>query len=1256
MASSDNFKDQARINKVREVLWGRSTNGASVMVGSGFSKNAQARLRSAFQMPNWMELAAEMRLELHTTQAEEGESGSHRAIDPLKIAQDYCNEFGRAELHRFLRQRIRDEEVEPSRFHVRLLELPWSDVFTTNWDTLLERTARHVVTPNYGVVKVPDEIPLVARPRIVKLHGSLPANFPLVATASDYEKYPDESAAFVNTVQQAMMESVLLLIGFSGTDPNFIRWTDWVRERLGESAPKIYIAGWLDLDETKRRKFEDRQIMPIDLAQHPSGEEWRTKRRKHEFASDWILSSLLAGQPYPNEEWPKVLTPHSEFQEYLEPIDRSAWNAPKESIEIVVNAWDEQISEADVLEVVANWKHNRELYPGWLTLPERTRQDLLSTASLEYRSDLLRTDLENDILDSTKGYSLRTRLDVLHEIVWRREVRLEPLGDSLTIAIEDILRRFTSLSEEEQKDETLGSLTIPVALALVTQKRLNFDMEGFHKSVEWTESMTSIDIESSHRIRYENCLMALYMLDREELPKLLDEWDVRSGDPIWKVRKAGLLFESSHRREEAQPLIREAIADFRDAKRDDSEISILSREAWAIYIANAMDSSILGGRNNPLSSSSRSRDLARVNCDPESDIRILTNNIQESKFIETESKPEFDLGRGAATTLPFQSSDIESPARTRARIAFRVIRMTELVGLPSLVGARGRLANYMLGKASEAFSNVGETELGLRLMLRVASSSLDDILKNLMSRQKIAVLSDDIVKSLVDSCERLIRNHQAGRIERPKNDHIFSESERIDVAIECLSRLVLRLDVESVGRTLRLALDCYREGSRYADMPIRIALRNLFLRSWEALPNDACTNYIFDLLNAPVVGLDGFALDSNFIIEPIELIEKRDVNLPPRDTDNEMSWLRTVEYLIRGLAGGKETQWRTVLRLIHVAEAGCLLEAEKDRIASTIWPLTDGQRKSPIGEENFRPWVYFRLPEPTSGVASRWFREKWLLRDNDEKDPQWLNKALYALGDTMERSEFMDLGLEFSDDDRAVITDLMVRWSRQRVPKSVMDFDLSGSWHETTYNAIRGVSFLLMYVRISEDLVHELQSKCEWLQECRFSPLNLIVGLSKCQSNLRESAVAAVREALFADDPETVKGATSSLLFWLHFANLNRLQEPPDGLIREIGAIVEMRRTVELQSILLIVEWILDSDWKRQQDLLNGPVIQGLERLLPMLRYEELEQSDSTLDVPLLRARCVEVARALKRSGQEHECITAWIEEGLSDKLPETRQ
>ena len=216
--------DQSHIDRIAEALWRPEDGRASVMVGAGFSRNALPKLDGAVAVPNWSEIAWAMQEKLYgrvddDCSQQRPEISADRS---LALAQEYEVAFGRAELHRFLKEQIRNEEIRPGTTHKRLLELPWRDVFTTNWDTLLERAAKGVTSQSYDVLRNSDEMAIAGNQRIIKLHGSLPAQFPLIVTEEDYRTYPVRFAPFVNTVQQAMMETTFLLLGFSGRDPNFL--------------------------------------------------------------------------------------------------------------------------------------------------------------------------------------------------------------------------------------------------------------------------------------------------------------------------------------------------------------------------------------------------------------------------------------------------------------------------------------------------------------------------------------------------------------------------------------------------------------------------------------------------------------------------------------------------------------------------------------------------------------------------------------------------------------------------------------------------------------------------------------------------------------------------------------------------------------------------------------------------------------------------------------------------------------------------
>ena len=300
------FPDQTHINQVREALHRRTGNGASVMVGSGFSRNAERISITAKEMPTWQDLVDHFYNSLYPQdKASCNQENPRPATDNTRIAQEYDAAFGRSALHDTLRRLIPNEGYKPGKYHERLLKLPWRDVFTTNWDTLLERGRAQVPEQDYRVVRNMGEIPMSRQPRIVKLHGSFPSDFPLIVTEEDYRTYPKKFASFVNTVQQAMMETVFLLIGFSGDDPNFLKWSGWIRDNLGPSAPKIYLAGWLKLSTHRRHMLQMYNVVPIDLAQHPKADipngqkPYATNTRPSGCCTpwSWVSHTTSLGQP-----------------------------------------------------------------------------------------------------------------------------------------------------------------------------------------------------------------------------------------------------------------------------------------------------------------------------------------------------------------------------------------------------------------------------------------------------------------------------------------------------------------------------------------------------------------------------------------------------------------------------------------------------------------------------------------------------------------------------------------------------------------------------------------------------------------------------------------------------------------------------------------------------------------------------------------------------------------------------------------------
>lgn len=267
------------IKEIADRLKDKKKNGAaSVMVGAGFSKNAENIHHSNLRPPNWTELAEKMYCELYPktedmSEEDENKWNQEKIIktsgkNVTKLAEEYIVTFDRNRMNRLIEKNISDESYKPGKLHNELLKLDWEDVFTTNYDTLLERATKLTGKPlNYKLITSQYDLPGSTSHRIIKLHGSIPHIKPYIISEEDYRTYPCKYSAFVNTVQQSMIETRLCLIGFSGDDPNFQSWLGWLRDNMGENCPKIYLFGvYNNIKEPERRLLEKKEIIVIDLS------------------------------------------------------------------------------------------------------------------------------------------------------------------------------------------------------------------------------------------------------------------------------------------------------------------------------------------------------------------------------------------------------------------------------------------------------------------------------------------------------------------------------------------------------------------------------------------------------------------------------------------------------------------------------------------------------------------------------------------------------------------------------------------------------------------------------------------------------------------------------------------------------------------------------------------------------------------------------------------------------------------------------
>ncbi|MEP3351644.1 MAG: SIR2 family protein [Marinomonas sp.] len=501
--------DYPTLERFASVLWQKDNayHGAAVMVGAGFSRCAGVAGDKSKKLPLWFDLSKVLKKELNSSDS-----------DPLRIAEEYSAYFGRQALDDLLKKEVNDAAWEPSDLHNQLLELPWSEVLTTNWDTLLEKASEKAHGRFYGVVNRQEQLSSEYSPRIVKLHGTLNVTNELIFTQEDYRTYPQKHAAFVNFARQVFIENELCLVGFSGDDPNFLQWTGWVRDHLASNARRIYLVGALDLTVAKRKYLESINISPIDLEPLVSDYDHDLKHKK---ATEYFLAALKELEPKKPWEWR-----HSN-------LDR------KLSLE----------------ESLPTLKKNRETYPGWLILPSHLQW------ILQFSVDKVRLIALSD----------EVRAEILYEIVWQYERTYE-------VSPKWLIQEMFQVCDPSKPNILTKKQQLEIAVYVLKNTRWFGEEESeiLEKEViTIIESNSQYWPEALEEVVFFKASLALYQFDYEKLESLVK--NMAPNEPINKLRKAALLGELGVF-SEGNTLISEAYKDLLSQhRRDPNSIYILSR-------------------------------------------------------------------------------------------------------------------------------------------------------------------------------------------------------------------------------------------------------------------------------------------------------------------------------------------------------------------------------------------------------------------------------------------------------------------------------------------------------------------------------------------------------------------------------------------------------------------------------------------------------------------------------------------------------
>jgi predicted Rossmann-fold nucleotide-binding protein/NAD-dependent SIR2 family protein deacetylase len=145
--------------------------------------------------------------------------------DLVSLAQYYFDKHDtnrlsiRAELEDMLR------DAQPSKLHEIICSFPVENIWTTNYDTLIEDSYKKFsIHKEINIVSTESEISAPTRKwntNIYKMHGCIQnKNSNIVLSTEDYESYPITNKGFLHELRSQLMSKTFLFIGFGFNDPN----------------------------------------------------------------------------------------------------------------------------------------------------------------------------------------------------------------------------------------------------------------------------------------------------------------------------------------------------------------------------------------------------------------------------------------------------------------------------------------------------------------------------------------------------------------------------------------------------------------------------------------------------------------------------------------------------------------------------------------------------------------------------------------------------------------------------------------------------------------------------------------------------------------------------------------------------------------------------------------------------------------------------------------------------------------------------
>lgn len=1196
-----NFPDLPHLRQLQKDLWQWPKARAAAMIGAGFSLNAEPLAGVSTRFPTWRQLVRVMFDELHPSQPDETPDQEKvrekrfNSSNSLRIAGEYEASFDRRKLDLLIRKQNPDSDHQPGRLHHLLLQLPWADVFTTNYDTLLERT--EIPGRTYQPVTKASELTTAFAPRIVKLHGSFPSQTPFIISEEDYRTYPRKFAPFVNSVQQALLENSFVLLGFSGDDPNFLEWTGWIRDELGGNHAPIYLVGPLSLGNAERSLLMRRGVTPIDLSpvftgiQPPNG--------VHSASIEWFLNCLSAARPPRPEKWIDLDWGSVSVSDSRPPIVDAGLIVP-EGIESIPRQ-QTPLNKESVAKVFARWQFERLKYPGWVVAPKDKR------ASLWEKTKYWLSPLYN----FAKGLPAVDRILLFNEINWRLETAMVPLFPESIEPFEKTLNEvFDSLAEGRSLRPSLDFMSVKLSIDcevigawIEIAFGLSREARETYNTDRWNDLKTKIDrvVEQqpqySDRKHYEAALWARWNVERESAKRILSRWQPSSRAPIAVMWKAGLLAELDELGE-SRTLLRAALSEIRRVLRTQGQnIELLSMEGWCTYLLFAVEQSLDHTRSKAIRDEfwERWQELKACDCDPwphKEYFDEVLSGLPPIPLKEVQEVRGFDPGQ--VTVSRHWGSDSIGPYLP----GFACIRLYEQAGIPM------RLP--ILNIAGDALKNACRWVapfIGFwSPALLIRAGKLDDLIKgDFLNRTQVAAMDPALAKRLYLWCLEIMERELAcltGII-----PYGSAQESLLELLPEVLSRLAFKVNAEELKRTFPLVLLLHSQPGVRSHISLHKSCASWFRRLFAAADADLLLEWLPDLIKTSLFGKGVHTAipEDQAWPDPMQHFPSEKGREPKDCQSNLLVKINeTTDWLLkRTESESGEGRRRAISRLIDIYHTNLMTSDQQSRLGELLWSQrnTDNLPDLP----GFPAFIFLRLPAPAnvdvlSAVKSHIFSltPVYAVSQNSE------GRLSITLG-ASHQSMFYEVSLaskpiiqlagdalgtvEWTTDESKQLY-LKVRdwWANDKkaleIKKDRVPFSLGPNPVLDTLNILGLFLARAVLPKMEWADENDWQQLLEWLREVRsfgsFPTLALPYILLQRPAET-ETVIRTITDDINSDMEDAVASAAKAIRHWINLAAIDLVAAPPSSLMTALIERVIFRRKPGIitslgQLVYLIIE------------------------------------------------------------------------------------